>query len=32
LGYLEATMAYALKHAEVGKDFARMLKSFQNKN
>jgi UTP--glucose-1-phosphate uridylyltransferase len=29
LGYLEATMAYALKHPEVGKDFARMLKTFQ---
>jgi UTP--glucose-1-phosphate uridylyltransferase len=29
LGYLEATLAYALKHAEVGKDFARMLKTFQ---
>jgi UTP--glucose-1-phosphate uridylyltransferase len=29
LGYLEATMAYALKHAEVGKDFARLLKTFQ---
>jgi UTP--glucose-1-phosphate uridylyltransferase len=32
LGYLEATLAYALKHAEVGKDFARMLKTFQAKN
>ncbi len=29
LGYLEATLAYALKHHEVGKDFARMLKNFQ---
>ncbi|MGB8339791.1 MAG: UTP--glucose-1-phosphate uridylyltransferase GalU [Burkholderiales bacterium] len=29
LGYLEATLAYALKHQEVGKDFARMLKTFQ---
>jgi UTP--glucose-1-phosphate uridylyltransferase len=32
LGYLEATMAYALKHHEVGKDFARMLKNFQAKH
>ncbi len=32
LGYLEATLAYALKHHEVGKDFARMLKTFQAKN
>jgi UTP--glucose-1-phosphate uridylyltransferase len=32
LGYLEATLAYALKHPEVGKDFARMLKTFQAKN
>ena len=31
LGYLEATLAYALKHPEVGKDFARMLKTFQTK-
>jgi UTP--glucose-1-phosphate uridylyltransferase len=32
LGYLEATLAYALKHHEVGKDFAHMLKTFQAKN
>ncbi len=29
LGYLQATIAYALKHPEVGKDFAKMLKTFQ---
>ncbi|MGB9150451.1 MAG: UTP--glucose-1-phosphate uridylyltransferase GalU [Burkholderiales bacterium] len=32
LGYLEATIAFALKHPEIGKDFARMLKSLQVKN
>jgi UTP--glucose-1-phosphate uridylyltransferase len=29
LGYLQATIAYALKHPEVGKDFAKLLKTFQ---
>lgn len=28
LGYLDATLAMALKHPEVGADFARLLKSF----
>ncbi len=27
LGYLEATVAYGLRHAEIGEDFARYLKS-----
>jgi UTP--glucose-1-phosphate uridylyltransferase len=29
LGYLKATIAYALKHPEVGEDFAKLLKTFQ---
>ncbi len=27
LGYLEATVAYGLRHPEIGEDFARYLKS-----
>jgi UTP-glucose-1-phosphate uridylyltransferase len=27
LGYLEATVAFGLRHAEVGKDFAALLKN-----
>jgi UTP--glucose-1-phosphate uridylyltransferase len=29
LGYLEATVAFGLRHPEVGKDFAALLKGFQ---